>query len=550
MRYSNESKKKTNGIVYTPREMAQYLAERMIHFSKFDFFSHSTIYILDPAVGKGELLISLIQEIQKINQRIIIHAVGYDTDSLLAIETQNKLETLFPNVKVHIIAGDFLSAADAIEDRFDFIIANPPYIRTQILGSNRAQEIAQKMKLTGRVDIYYAFLLYMKNLLSDTGISGYITSNKFFTIKSGSSVRNFMINNYRLHAIVDFGDTKLFSASVLPCIVIFSKGKTDNGKEVQFTSIYEDKATYTKIQSCNSIFDHIFDNGLFKIPDGRVFKIQQGTLQSTQQGSLWVIASSETDEWLKKVDSNTWMRLGNIGKIRVGIKTTADNVFIGEDWSGDKSEIELLQPLITHRDGGQILPRNNSGWKVLYTHTVKNGKKSAVELDKYPKAKAYLESHYEQLSRRSYIQKSNRNWYEIWVPQNPASWENRKIVFRDISKQPEFWLDETGAIVNGDCYWIDIDETVCEETVYLALAIANSKFIEKYYDAKFNTKLYSGKRRYMAQYVEQFPIPFPNSPAAKQATELVKKIITECVDGDTTRYMEELNSIVDSIFEV
>lgn len=550
MRYNNETKEKFNGVVYTPREMADYLAGQMIHFSRIDLTAQTTINVLDPAVGKGELLVALIQRIQKINQDIVIHAVGYETDNAVAIETQKRLKNLFPNVKLRIIAGDFLAVADTIKVKYDFIIANPPYIRTQILGSDRSQEIAQKMKLTGRIDIYYAFLLYTKRLLSKTGISGYITSNKFFTIKAGASVRNFMVNNYSLHAIIDFGDTKLFSASVLPCILIFSNGSTDNGEKVQFTSIYETKTSSSIIQSCNTIFEHIFDNGLYKTPDGRVFRIQQGSLQSTQKDSLWVIASTEKKEWLKKVESNTCMRFENIGKIRVGIKTTADNVFIGDDWSGDKAEIELLQPLITHRDAGQILSRKNSGWKVLYTHSVKNGNKSAIEIDKYPKAKAYLESHYEQLSGRSYIQQSHRNWYEIWVPQNPASWKDRKIVFRDISEQPEFWLDETGSVVNGDCYWIDIDDSISEETVYLVLAIANSKFIEKYYDAKFNTKLYSGKRRYMAQYVEQFPIPFPDSPAAKQAIELVKKIITECADGDTSRYMDELNIIVDSIFEV
>ena len=57
----------------------------------------------------------------------------------------------------------------------------------------------------------------------------------------------------------------------------------------------------------------------------------------------------------------------------------------------------------------------------------------------------------------------------------------------------------------------------------MALAVANSSFIEKLYDAKFNTKLYSGKRRYQTQYVEQFPIPYIDSDEAMQAIALVKK---------------------------
>ena len=69
------------------------------------------------------------------------------------------------------------------------------------------------------------------------------------------------------------------------------------------------------------------------------------------------------------------MHFSDIGKIRVGIKTTADNIFIGDNWSGDLANLELLKPLITHRDAGQIISRKTSGWKVLYTHTVKDRKR-------------------------------------------------------------------------------------------------------------------------------------------------------------------------------
>ena len=156
--------------------------------------------------------------------------------------------------------------------------------------------------------------------------------------------------------------------------------------------------------------------------------------------------------------------------------------------------------------------------------------------------------HYEQLSGRQYVLKANRNWYEIWVPQNPESWGHKKIVFRDISERPEFWYDETGAIVNGDCYWIDINPGTLEEIVYLALAIANSKFIEKYYDIKFNTKLYSGKRRYQTQYVEQFPLPYYGTEEAQQAITIVKKIIAEDNPETVSSYKEKLDDLVEKMF--
>lgn len=416
------------------------------------------------------------------------------------------------------------------------------------MGSEKAKIIAKKMQLTGRVDIYYAFLLYTKHALKEDGVSGYITSNKFMTIKSGNSVRNYMIQNYKIHQITDLGDTKLFTASVLPCIIIFSLGNTKRKEKVGFTSVYQESSEVSNVPKISNLFDSIYQEGTYMTPDGRVYRYQQGSMQSVELDNTWAIASKENKHWIEQVQSRTWMTLADVGKIRVGIKTTADNVFIGDDWFGEKSELELLQPLITHRNAGQIIANRREQWKVLYTHTVIDGKKVAYNIDDYPKSKAYLLTYFEQLNARNYVKKANRKWYEIWVPQNPEAWKHRKIVFRDISEKPQFWLDDTGAIVNGDCYWIDINPDTVDDVVYLALAVANSSFIEKFYDVKFNNKLYSGKRRYQTQYVEQFPIPYYGSNEAKDAISLVKKIITEDKERVSIDDKAKLDSLVEKMF--
>lgn len=545
MRYTNIDKEKANGVVYTPRTMAEYLAKEMVKHKAIDNASN-TIRILDPAIGKGELVFALLKAISPSSNQIEV--VGYETDANVCEETTAELLHAFPNVKISIKNEDFLVAVEKhTTGLFDYVIANPPYIRTQIMGSDKARELSSKLGLSGRVDIYYAFIVCTNSVLKDDGIAGYITSNKFLTIKSGSSVRDYILDNYKIHQITDLGDTKLFSASVLPCIMVFSKGKTVDRNEVSFTSVYQ---TFSDVidGKIDDVFDAIFKSGHYQIPDGRTYAYQQGIMQSIEKGALWNIQSDKTQKWLAAVERNTWQRFSDIGKIHVGIKTTADNVFIGNDWNGDKEDIELLRPLITHRNAGQIIPNDSDLWKVLYTHTTENGRKKALDIDDYPKAKEYLLQHYEQLSNRKYVIQANRNWYEIWVPQNPESWKHRKIVFRDISKHPQFWLDTSGAVVNGDCYWIEIHDYVIEDVIYLALAIANSRFIEKYYDIKFNTKLYSGKRRFMSQYVEQFPIPLYTTELAQEAILLVKQIIAEKNKNAVLGYKEKLYCVVDKIF--
>lgn len=545
MRYSNTEKNKANGVVYTPVDMADYVAKEMLRY--YTGKVKKEISVLDPAVGEGELLISFLRNLSM--YATTIKVVGYETDSLVALKTKERLQRLSKNVDVEIRTADFLESVESgLAGHYDFVIANPPYVRTQIMGSKRAQEIADRLSLSGRVDIYYAFLLYTKNVLKQDGIAGYITSNKFMTIKSGNAVRNYMLQNYKLHHITDLGDTKLFTASVLPCIIIFSLGRTIDKENVKFTSVYQCTNVNFVPKKMQSIFDKIYSKGNYALSDGRCYQYQQGNVRSIDKDSLWTIESERNKKWLQTVENNTWTTFSQMGKIRVGIKTTADNIFIGDNWSGEKSDLELLQPLITHRNAGQIIANNNTQWKVLYTHTVRHGKKVAYNIEEYPKTKAYLMRYYEQLSGRNYIKKANRNWYEIWVPQNPEAWKHRKIVFRDISEHPQFWLDETGAVVNGDCYWIDVLPEITEDVLYLALAVANSHFIEEYYDIKFNTKLYSGKRRYQSQYVGQFPIPWYDSTLAKKAIFIVKKIIAEGHNENTLSYKKELDLLVEKMF--
>jgi hypothetical protein len=66
------------------------------------------------------------------------------------------------------------------------------------------------------------------------------------------------------------------------------------------------------------------------------------------------------------------------------------------------------------------------------------------------------------------------------------------------------------------------DDAKSEVILWLALAVTNSTFIEAFYDHCFNNKLYAGRRRFMSQYVERFPLPDPSTKAGKELIALAK----------------------------
>ena len=443
------------------------------------------------------------------------------------------------------------------QELFNLVIANPPYVRTQILGATQAQELAQSFGLTGRVDLYYPFLLGISQVLAEGGVTGVITSNRFMTTKSGQFVRHALLSRFEIVHAWDLGDTKLFDAAVLPAVLLakgMSGPRHPHTDGIAFSTIYETKDPSQETAADALAALDVVDDTVVAIADGRRFRVRHGTLDNGGEAEgLWRVATGATDTWLATVEANTWAVFRRIGKIRVGVKSTADKVFIRSDWediSGGRPE--LLRPLLTRhcarRFRADVPAKPKHIKEILYPHAVVNGRRSAVDLNLYPKAKRYLELHREVLEARTYVIEAGRDWFEMWVPQDPSAWPMPKLVFPDISDKPVFWIDTGGAVVNGECYWVCCENEGEEDLLWLALAVANSTFIETFYDHKFNNKLYAGRRRFITQYVEQFPLPDPARAATQAIISLVKRVHAATPSSEADTLASELDELVWGVF--
>lgn len=521
-RYGAVSEAKADGVTYTPQALADFVADRLLSIAEPQ--SGRRVRVLDPAIGHGELLLSVLKRIDR-----PVDVFGFETDPDALAEARERLSRDHPNVVLNLQLGSFLDHVLAdfagglfgAAEPYDLIIANPPYVRTQIIGADRARQLAQQFGLTGRVDLYHAFLLGMTTALAPDGAAGFIVSNRFMTTKGGASARAGMVTDLQLREVYDLGDTKLFDAAVLPAVLI-ARGVAAEPAKPAFCSIYQTKAepTHTAADPLSALAQE----GVAALPDGRTFLVQHGTLDNGgDPAGVWRLASDGVESWLATVEASTWGTFGDIGKIRVGIKTCADKVFIPKRWD---RELELHRPLTTHHTARRFRPEPPNR-QVLYPHDTLDGRKQVVDLAEFPASRAYLEEHRQTLEARSYVIEAGRKWYEIWVPQNPADWAAPKLVFRDISEQPTFWMDLEGTVVNGDCYWLTGDE----DLLWLALGVANSTFIERFYDRRFNNKLYAGRRRFITQYVEQFPLPDPGSSAARQIITACRKLYAAMEHG-------------------
>ncbi len=569
--------RKRHGRHYTPAALAGFLAGRVA--ARID--STGPVRVLDPACGSGELLFAIRDALAGRLPGTPVELVGYDLDPVgLALARRRAAGA---GVEAQWRHSDFLAdCAGLPAESFDAVIANPPYVRTQQLGGAAAEALRGQFGLRGRIDLTHPFVAALPRLMVPGGVLGLLCANRFLTTKAGANLRALLLADLAPVELYDLGDTKLFEAAVLPAVTIAVRGAAR--RDCRYVSVYEEEAGIAQgSESAGpaTTDPDVVDLDIAHGPDsgagttneerelfaalgattdaivwrqGRRFAVTVGEL-ATESGTAavsvgWRMSRVGHDDWLRGVAERMWRTFGDLGRIRVGIKTNADKVFIAAHWGDPAAEPELLRDLITHHDLRPWQIERIRRTRVLYPYDLTRTRRVPVDLARYPRTAAYLEQHREVLTARGYLTGAGREWFEHWVPQRPHLWRTPKVVFPDISDRPRFALDRSGAVVNGDCYWISLADLGgdgrAEDMACLMMGVANSSLGLRYYDAVCGNRLYSGRRRWITQYVSRLPLPDPGTPAAVAIVRRVRELAEEPESGREGQ--AELDEMVDRAF--
>lgn len=132
------------------------------------------------------------------------------------------------------INGDTLQI-DKFNNKMDFVIGNPPYVRVHNLNDNFNSVKNYLFGNGGMTDLYIIFYEIGIKMLNQTGILSYITPSSFFTSVAGTNMRNYLLDNNLIESICDLKHFQAFNATTYTTIVCLNKSlKVDNVNYYEF----------------------------------------------------------------------------------------------------------------------------------------------------------------------------------------------------------------------------------------------------------------------------------------------------------------------------
>ncbi len=419
-----------------------------------------------------------------------------------------------------------------VDGGFDIIVANPPYVRQELIKELKpALRATHPAVYTGVADLYVYFYSRALQLLCPSGMLAFISSNKWFRANYGTKLREYIAKSCQVYSITDFGDLPVFENAAAYAMIFIAQKST-----------HRDVPTiYTEVQSLQPPY-----------PDVLVVTRQQGQSLPAKalNGTDWALESSSATSVAGK------MKLAGLplaeyvkDEIYRGIVTGFNLAFMIDDTTRtnliaqDANSKDLIKPLAIGRDLKKWRIEDKTRW-LIFT-------RRGVNINAYPAIRDYLAQWQEDLTPKvTGTEEKGRKpgrykWYEIQdeVAYYPA-FEKPKIVWGNLGLEPGFAFAAKPLYVMAPANLIPIHD------LYL-LGVLNSEASRRFF---IETSIQRGGNylEFKPIYVKQLPIP--NAPAADRTA--IADLVQKCLDVKGVKgvgceeYDREINERVAGLYRL
>lgn len=224
------------GQFSTPFALARDIAEE----ASKETITSKKISFLDPAIGTGVFYSAILDVF---GEERINSATGYEVDPHYSRPTIN----LWKDYDLKINEDDFTRHAITTPEKFDLIIANPPYVRHHHLGLDAKQYLKEStlkywgINPSGLSGLYCYFIYLSSILLENNGISCWLIPSEFLDVNYGKGVKELLTQKslelIRVHRY-DADSVQFDDALVSSCVLIFAKRDrpySGDSRNVRFT---------------------------------------------------------------------------------------------------------------------------------------------------------------------------------------------------------------------------------------------------------------------------------------------------------------------------
>jgi len=387
---------------------------------------------------------------------------------------------------------------------FDIIVANPPYVRMELI---KPQKPVLRKRFphvhAERADLYVYFYARAHELLRPGGVAAFISSNKWLRAGYGESLRQHLLDAQAFRLVMDFGDQPVFqSATAYPCIFVWQKkGRGDAA------------TAWAKVTD----LDRCYAEGVrphFLAIHTPVPADQFGV------GKPRLATSAGAD--LRSRMEQSGPHLGALfkGQPCRGVVTGFNDAFLIDQITRDRlvaetpAAAEIIKPLLVGEDVRRYSLTYRNSYMIYAYH--------GVDISRYPSVEKHLRPFRSFTNDKGKTvglehRATKQEWYELQQPQMAyREWFDRpKIMYPVIGLDARFGMDATGHIMNDKAFFLPSAD-------WFLLAVLNSSSVWSWITQTLSP-LRGGYWEFRAQYLENLPIPDASAEDRKLVGDLAEQ---------------------------
>ena len=397
--------------------------------------------------------------------------------------------------------GDYLFDSMTVEA--DFVIGNPPYVRLEEIPEETALLYRDTyLTMRGRADLYVAFFEAALRQLKEDGTCAFICADRWMRNQYGAELRELITSGFSVDVIVEMHDADAFHDEVdaYPAITVIRR----KGQEATVVASAGPEVENSSGGLLAGVLRGITKGEKTAMPAGlRAARVAAWF----KSGDPWPCHSPEQLALLRRLEDE-FAPLEVNARVGIGVATGNDGVFITKD-KGLVESSRLLKVALA-----KDIRSGNMKWSGHYLVDPWNCD-GLVDLDKFPRMRAYFETHEAELKKRHTAIKSAHGWYRTIDRVTHALAEMPKLYVADIKDVLEPVLDNGETYPHHNLYFIQSDIWDLEVLGGLLMSAIGQFFVESY-----GVRMRGGYLRFQAQYLRRIRVPSPDTLSKGQTLAL------------------------------